>query len=325
MNVLLTCCGRKIYLIDEIKRALVTLFPDDSHNVFVTDSSSLSPSLVVADKGFLVPRIMDDGYVDFISRLCREENVDIVIPSKDMELISFAREIDIFTNTLVAVQQQSVVELCEDKILFYRELHQLFDIPEICTPKGVDEVSVQKPLVVKERGVGVEGGKGCKVCTSPEALTSSLDEWVDPVCQEYVDGEEYTVDALFKTPSEPVVIIPRQRVALRQNVSDVGLTVDDRELVELTARLGAELGLVGAINAQWMRDAAGKVWLIEVNPRISGGMQISLAACPDYVQAMLAVHFKLPVEPLPYESDVLTMKYDSAVSKRLSDGQSSSI
>jgi hypothetical protein len=71
------------------------------------------------------------------------------------------------------------------------------------------------------------------------------------------------------------------------------------------------------VNLQWIKDGQGVNHLIEVNPRISGGLQITLAACPDFITAVLRQALGLGSERMDFEPGVLTMKYDAVISRRL--------
>jgi len=324
MNILLTCCGRKIYLVHELRKALNTLLPGQKHRILVTESYPWSPSLQFADKGFLVQRISDNGYLERIAAICRDESVDILLPSKDLELDLFAcaHGQELPASVRLALSNHETLCICKDKLRFHDELHEFFQMPRTALAADRQSATICFPCVIKEHGPGMEGGSGFHLCRDESSLCEAVRNCRAPICQEYIEGTEYTVDALFNAESEPVAIVPRRRLLLRQNVSDVGLSVYDKEMVNLTASLGRRLRFTGPVNVQWIKDQSGRLWLIEANPRISGGLQITLAACPEYLQALTALILGHKVAPLGYVTNVLTMKYDSSVSRRLAHGES---
>jgi carbamoyl-phosphate synthase large subunit len=144
-----------------------------------------------------------------------------------------------------------------------------------------------------------------------------LGKFKEPIIQEKIDGIEYTVDALFDTNSAPIGIIPRIRLKTRENVSDIGMVIKDKKMIRHCERAGRVLEITGVANFQWIKDKKGVYYLIEINPRISGGLQITLAACPQFITSLIKLTLGMKNRQLSYTSSVLTMKYDSVISTKI--------
>lgn len=318
MNILITCCGRKLYLIKEIRRTLNVLFPKKANKVFVTESDRYSPSLYYADKGFIVPPISDGGYLKSILNICLEQKVSVIIPTKDTELSKFSRCIQTLNNKNIKIPLAAAdtIEILEDKLKFYYKMNRCCKVPLTYTAKDIKLKDIAFPCIVKERGVGVETS-GFHVCDGRKELNIILNKLKDPIIQEKINGTEYTVDALFNMDGFPVGIIPRVRLKTREYVSDVGVVVKDEELVKQCKRVAKFLNFTGIANFQWIKDEKGVYYLIEINPRVSGGLQITLAACPQFIPSLIKLSFGMKIKPLNYRSPVLTMKYDSVISTKL--------
>jgi biotin carboxylase len=84
---------------------------------------------------------------------------------------------------------------------------------------------------------------------------------------EYLPGPERSVDALAEN-GELVGAVVRRKGSGWQQIED------NPRLVEVVRRLAARLGLTGLFNTQF-RDAGGEPHLLEINPRMSGGLPLT--------------------------------------------------
>ncbi len=91
--------------------------------------------------------------------------------------------------------------------------------------------------------------------------------FADLLVMEYLPGAERSVDALAEG-GELVGAVVRRKGHGWQQIED------NPRLVEVVRRLAARLGLTGLFNAQF-RDAGGEPHLLEINPRMSGGLPMT--------------------------------------------------
>jgi carbamoyl-phosphate synthase large subunit len=316
MNCLITCCGRKLYLIDEFRKALKSILPAEEHKIFVTESDKYSPSLFHADKGFVVPKIIESDYISTILDICLDYNVTFILPTKDLELIKFAQNKDRFSGIVIPLSPLQTLLLCEDKLQFAQELGKLFCVPQTFCPGEEIFPDFQFPVIVKERGIGIETS-GFVVCSNKDELKVLFNRFQQPIIQPQIKGIEYTVDCLFGSNSSVIAVIPRQRIKVRQHVSDVGKVINDHEIIALSKKLGSYLKVFGPANIQWIRTPNNILYLIEINPRISGGLQITLSACPQFIKALLQISLNIEISHVKFDHPVVAMKYDSVIYKKL--------
>jgi carbamoyl-phosphate synthase large subunit len=271
--------------------------------------------LFYADKGFVVPLISDRNYLKTICSICKQEEINILLPSKDTELSLFAKNIQIFNTIQVAVSSYATILLCEDKFVFYHKMKSVFKQPRTVLIDDLGLKFLRYPCVIKERGVGIETS-GFRICSSPEKVIAIKHNFKQPIVQEKIEGTEYTVDALYDKHSNPIVFVPRIRLKTRENVSDVGIVVKNDVLKTNCEKAGRILKLTGPANLQWIKKNRS-YYLLEVNPRISGGLQITLAACPQFVTTMLKMLLDIRPDKPGIKHSILSMKYDSIISTRL--------
>ena len=141
---------------------------------------------------------------------------------------------------------------------------------------------VQGPWIVKPR-FG-RGSRDVYTADEPDELAWSLARVPQPIVQTRLVGMEFTVDALMRRDGRLAGGVPRWRLETKAGISSKGRTFDDPELVEGVEALLAALGLDGPANVQgFVREDDGTFVFVEVNPRFSGGLPLSLAAGADLV------------------------------------------
>lgn len=103
----------------------------------------------------------------------------------------------------------------------------------------------------------------------------------DLIVQDYLPGEEYSVDVIADAQGNVVAAVPRTRARVDSGVAIAGRTVRDPELETTASSLAQAIGLVGVANVQLRRDRAGRAVLLEINPRFPGALPLTIAAGVD--------------------------------------------
>lgn len=115
-NILITSVGKRVALTKYFKDALNKFFP--TAKVFTTDMNPrMSPAGYVSDRCFSVPHVSDRSYPDLLLEICRLENIGIIIPTIDTELLLFSelKERFLKEGISIIVSSQPFVSLCRDK------------------------------------------------------------------------------------------------------------------------------------------------------------------------------------------------------------------
>ncbi len=79
MNILLTCAGRRDYLVHYFRESL-----DGRGQVIACDSSQAAPALAAADRQFLVPAVDSPEYLEVLLAICREHHVRLLVPIHEL-------------------------------------------------------------------------------------------------------------------------------------------------------------------------------------------------------------------------------------------------
>lgn len=295
MNVLISSVGRRVSLVRLFKQALRGL--NVAGSVFAVDHHSHAPALHVADKGWTVPRVTDPVYVDRLIEICRENDIGLVVPTIDTELhiLSGARDRFKAEDIFVLVCPDEVNDTSGDKCktdAFFRQNaipvpHQ-YELEEALNLSGEAYPLLLKPA----RGSSSVGVT--RVDTLDELLFFSkyLD---DPIIQEFVSGDEYTIDVLVGFDGRVCCAVPRLRIETRAGEVSKAMTVNDAVLVDWAYKVAGDMeGAVGCITLQCFRQSNGEVKFIEINPRFGGGFPLSAEAGADFPRWILKMLLGLP-------------------------------
>jgi len=287
INVLITSISRKVWLVKSFKDALKQA--GNNGKVISVDSNPLSAGLYFSDKYYLVANSKEQIFIPEILNICKRESIKLLIPTRDGELLLFAKNKNKFVEqgVQVMVSNPEVIEICNDKYKFYLFLKK----NNIPTPKTLlpDQInsSLNYPLLVKSKyGSGSKGIFEAKNKRELEFFNGYID---NPIIQEFLDGKEYTIDLLSDFNGKVITIVPRERIETFSGESYKGKTIKDDKAVEYAKNLAEKLGTIGHITIQFIKSIDG-IKFIEVNPRFGGGANCSIKAganTPLYLIKML--------------------------------------
>src|SRR5688572_10916487 len=90
MNILISSAGQRVSLVRAFQKELKSVFPEAK--VFTTDMfPQLSAACNVSDRYFTVQRVTDPKYIDELISICRQNEVKMVVPTIDTELLILAK------------------------------------------------------------------------------------------------------------------------------------------------------------------------------------------------------------------------------------------
>src|SRR5690606_13269510 len=94
LNVLLSAAGRRVALLHAIGQSRDAL--GINGKTVATDIWSVSPAFQLADQGIVVPRYSEEGCLQTLLDLCREQSIGLVIPTIVPDLPFYAKHRDDF-------------------------------------------------------------------------------------------------------------------------------------------------------------------------------------------------------------------------------------
>jgi carbamoyl-phosphate synthase large subunit len=248
----------------------------------------------------LIPAGAAPEFTDVVLAKCFALGVDVILPTVDAELRPLARARPRFSAAGVdlLLAPAAALDIILDKLVLAEHCAGVVRVPrtELFGP-SVDPASWTYPVVVKPREGS--GSRGVIIVGSAKEL-AALDRSPALIVQEFLPGEEYSVDVLADADGRVIASVPRLRARVDSGVSVGGLTVHDPEVEWFGRAVARATGVTFVANVQCRRDQAGSPALLEVNPRMPGTLGLTIASGVDMPRLALAA---LLGKPLPEQLD----------------------
>ncbi|MDN4614843.1 ATP-grasp domain-containing protein [Leifsonia sp. F6_8S_P_1B] len=274
-----------------------SLLARDDVEVLAADMDGWASGLyLVPEEGRrLVPPGRSPEFVDALIRMCRDDRVDVLFSTVDVELPGLAArrdELEAVGTDLAAPGHETLVT-CLDKFALAERVtgHARLPVTRLLNAEGVG-TDWTFPVIVKPRSGA--GSRGVRLIADRVALEAlGTDESI--LIQENLPGDEFSVDVLAGLDGEVIAAVPRSRERVDSGVSIAGRTVRRDELSETASAVARAIGLTGVANVQLRYSADGEPALLEVNPRFPGAMPLTIASGVDMPSLLLDLVLGRPV------------------------------
>jgi carbamoyl-phosphate synthase large subunit len=236
----------------------------------------------------LIPAGAAPEFVDVLLAQCTALGVDVVLPTVDAELRPLAHARDKFTaaGVKLLLADAAALDLILDKLALATHCAGVVPVPrtELFGP-AADPDTWAYPVIVKPRTGS--GSRGIHIVGSAAEL-AAMERSPALIVQDFLPGEEYSVDVLADTTGHVIASVPRLRARVDSGVSVGGRTVHDPEVEHFGRAVARATGITFVANVQCKRDRDGSPALLEVNPRIPGTLGLTIASGVDMPR--LALH-----------------------------------
>lgn len=234
----------------------------------------------------------DPGVVDDICRVVDENDVNIILPFVDgaIEVASLCR--DRLPGVFVPVSNFDVTAAMFDKV----EAAKVFKEAGLPIPVTYSVISAEMPAIAKPRRGSAS--RGIKIFHNIEDLMH-LENLSDYLVQEYIEkNEEYTVDCYVSAEGEILVTVPRLRIETMGGEVTRTITCHNEILDDLCRKVITHFDLRGPVTLQFLHDLEqDRYLLMEVNPRLGGGVICSIYAGAPIADYILAEALGVSVQP----------------------------
>jgi carbamoyl-phosphate synthase large subunit len=312
-NVLVLSAGRRVELVISFQEALKRYSPKAV--VYTTDMvPELSSACQVSTKHFKAPRVTSEGYAHFLKKLCIDENIGLVIPTIDTELLLLAKHKQEFKESGIdlIISDFELIAMCRDK----RKTAELFKILHIDQPKIYSAEDIQYPCFCKPYDGSCS--IGAFVLKSADMLTEDILLNEKNMFMELISGEytEYTIDAYYNKNGTLCCFVPRERIEVRAGEVSKGATRRNQVYEYLLDKLRSLVGAKGCITVQvFFNPETGAVKGLEINPRFGGGYPLTLSAGANYPEWLIREYLldENIVFTDMWEPNLLMLRYDAKV------------
>lgn len=313
INVLFSSAGRRVELVKAFRSAMEEL--KVKGNLVGADIDRLAPALEFTDKEYLVPRVLEEGFIDAIIDICNKENISLIIPTIDTELKIYSQNKELIeskTSAKVMVSDKEAIDIVRNKIKTYKFLKENgIGVPRLIEDKDIEAKNYEFPLFIKPLD-GSSSIDAFKIKNDKE-LFFFKDYIHDPMIQEFADGLEYCVDVFSDFDSNVITIVPKLRIAHRSGEVTKSEIIKDKEIIDLAKKIVKILNAKGEINFDCIKTKDG-IKVIEINGRFAGGAPISFKCGADSPKNLMKI---LMGEKLEYNEDyqegMIALRFDDCV------------
>ena len=328
---MLTCAGRRSYLVEIFKEAV-----GDRSRIFACDSSADAPALQKADKAFIVPRVDREDYVDTLLAICEDHQIGLLVPALEPELslLAMNRARFLAIGTVPLVSTHEITATCCDKLatsnflsncglLVPHTFHSLaaartalsrgdIAFPLVVKPRwGVSSIGMHCPnddeeleLFYRVTKKQIEHGFLAELC--------SADSHRNVLIQQRLLGEEYGMDVVNDLNGNYVCTFIKRKIRMRAGQTDQAVTVRDDRLEMIGQIIGEKLGHIGLLDCDAFITKHG-CYVIDMNPRIGGGYPFAHIAGANLLAALIAWASGQPPDPAWFriEPNIAASRFDS--------------
>lgn len=293
LNILLTSSGRRGYLVNYFKETL-----KGRGVVHAGNSSNHAPAFYYADKFVITPLIYDDNYVPFLLDYCIENNISVIIPLFDIDLMVLANNKSKFAElgVEVIVSEPEIIGICNDKWMTYCFcVENNIDVPKTylnfeAVKKAIVENELQFPIMIKPRwGMGsiavceAENYKELEILgdkvkreifSSYLKFESQVEKENCILYQQKLVAQEYGLDIINDLNGNYQNTIVRKKISMRSGETDCAVVVDDDEIKKFGLIISEKLGHIANLDVDvFVSD--NKIYVLEMNARFGGGYPFS--------------------------------------------------
>lgn len=297
MNVLLTSVGRRNYLIDYFKEAVLPY----GGKVFAVNSHENAPALYRADEFRIAPHIHSEEYIPFLLDYCIENKIKVIVPLLDNDLPVLARARDSFheLGVYVLVANLDVVKLANDKFqtsIFLKKegfdsVGNYCDLDSFSRAKDLGEIDF--PVIIKPRwgmaSLSVYQARNDKELdfffnrAKEEVLDSFLkyESLQEPnkevLIMKKIEGEEFMLDVINDLDGNYQLTIVNKKLIRKAGETEAVETVRHPALELLGRKVSEHFKHPLIMDVDVILNEEG-LFIIEFNPRFSGGYPFSHTA-----------------------------------------------
>lgn len=239
-------------------------------NMFGTDINKEVFQYNKLNKFFKIPRTTHKKYAEQIKKIIKDENIDLIIPVSENEIIWFNKNIKLFDkfDVKILINNPHITDTFLNKLKTSKVLESI----SIDTPKtfllSKYKNQLNFPLIIK--AISSTISKEIYIVKNQPQLKCLLQTIEDKdlyITQEYVGSidDEYTT-TVYKHKNDIKVITFKRK--LTGGITSHATIKNEKVLKKYAEKIATEFQLEGSINIQ-SRKVDNKFYIFEINPRFS--------------------------------------------------------
>ena len=308
--------------------------------VFETFGSSYDPYSAVlraCDHAFIEPPLTGEEYADYCLAFCKKHRIDVFLPDykRFLAIVPYLESFWKIGAKPLICPNSALLHLLHDKALTYQscKTNKLCAIPEYAVVNTAEQFK-QAYTQLQTQGYRVcfrprrgQGGAGFRIISSLTTQLSSLYQYLAPtvsfseiypllatekqfedlILSEYLEGPEYSIDCLADK-GKLCAAVPRKKLNSRARYLE-----NNPLLLEIAHKITEFYQLSYLFNIQ-VRYQGDTPKLLEINPRMSGGLHIACLSGINFPYWAIKLLLKGELDNLPPPRlDLLTTQVEEAM------------
>jgi hypothetical protein len=209
-----------------------------------------------------LPSVFEPDWIEPLNNLCIRLGIDFVIPAHDDVLVALASERERLAAQVVT-SPAATCAIARYKSRTYAALKDSIPCPRVYTREQVAHLPV---FCKPDRGQGSQDARWIRMA-GELALVQPGEILLEPL-----PGAEFTVDCFSDRERGLLFARGRERIRVRNGISVATASAERPEFRRYAEAISAALPFHGAWFFQVKEAADGQLKLLEVAPRIAGGM-----------------------------------------------------
>jgi predicted ATP-grasp superfamily ATP-dependent carboligase len=261
------------------------------------------------------PRNNATAFLDSLLKILRSESFDCVFASRTHTAYLLAQhQKELSSYTRISTPRLEVFEIAyqKEKTLQIARQNNI-TVPKIYDMEEVHDGAVNYPVIIKSLR---RHGMGINICKTASELQNRLKKMTKMhgpcIVQEYIpNGGEIGVYTLLNNNSQPRAAIMQRRIRTCYSyggASTLRETIKDEELMQRTLDFLKRLQWTGVAMMEFRIDQRnGTAYLLEINPRFWGSLELSIYAGIDFPFLLYRMLMEGDIEPVfNYQEGVKT-------------------
>lgn len=267
-NILISSISSKVHLIKTVIKAKNKF--DKSIKIFGIDIIDKNLGKYFVDTFFIIKKTKELEISEFIS-FCKKNSIGYIIPTRDEDVLFFSKNKQILKENKISLFSPdfSAVELCFDKYIFVQNNQVDFNIK---TALNIEELKYVDRYVVKDRFGS--GSKNLGLNLQYNEAKKFANNIENPIFQEYIEGEEYSIDSYITKTNTFIGMIIRKRELVSNGEAVDTFVVEDTKLEEKIKDFLLKNNITGHSITQVIKRN-DKYYLVECNTRFGGASTLS--------------------------------------------------
>ena len=241
-----------------------------------------------------------------LERVILSNNISIILPFVDPAIVVCAKVKRKFSSLFIPISDEYICD-----VMFNKALSAIwFKQNNVPQPKGfLQGESFEYPVILKP--IFGSASKGIIICQSPKDLPEGIN-YEKYIVQKYISNRtEYTVDCYVAQDGRIISVVPRVRLETAGGEVIKSKTIRHEQILNATKKILKTNAFRGPITVQFIEDKdTGEVFVMEINPRLGGGVITSIEANSQLLNALFEEFLgKQPVYRNDWEEGLLLTRY----------------